>query len=90
MNFSEAFAAIERRQISLVPALNQWVATVDQTGDTLTTKKRKVKSIFAVANTPAEAVEALVAKLDAEAKQQTFGEDEFWPTAEPENLECPF
>jgi len=70
MSAADILREIEARQISLVPALGLWSASVDECGDTLLTKKRKIRSISATAPTPAEAVRALIEKIEAEAQER--------------------
>jgi hypothetical protein len=71
MTASEAFDAIAARKISLVFSFDAfWHASVDVKGETLTTKKRNVRSISVIALTPIGAVEALLGKLDAEPTDQ--------------------
>jgi hypothetical protein len=64
---SQAFAEVARRQIAIVPAYDGriWVASVDEKGYTLASKKRKVRMISATASSPIAAIAALIEKLNA-------------------------
>lgn len=71
MTAAEAFLEIETRGIGLFQTFDcLWHATVDLRGNTITTKKRNIKSVSVVALTSIGAVEALCRKLDAEHEQQ--------------------
>lgn len=77
MTAAEAFAEIEARKIHLVFTFDSmWVASVDVRGETLTTKKRNVRSVSVIALHPIGAVESLCAKLDREAEQQPLWREE--------------
>jgi hypothetical protein len=81
---------IERRKINLVHSFDAfWHASVDVNGQTLTTKKRAVRSISVIALTPIGAVEALVSKIDNEAQERAlFPPDN--PKITPEDWKAPF
>jgi hypothetical protein len=88
MTASQAFTEIAKRGIALVPAFDGqvWMASVDEKGDTVASKKRKVRSISATDSTPIGAVEALLATLNQQPQPQAF-EDEFWATEPIDNYE---
>jgi hypothetical protein len=74
---SEVLRQIAARQIALVPAFDGklWVASVDEFGSGVASKRRKVRTISATAATPVGAVKALVEKLDTMATpQELFSE----------------
>jgi hypothetical protein len=88
MTASQILAEVERRQIALVSAFGGvWMASVDECGDTITTKKRKIRSISATSSTPTGAVEALLAILNQQPQAQEF-EDEFWATEPVDEYEA--
>lgn len=72
----ECLREIANRKINLVSSLALWHASVDETGDTITTKRRKIRSISAIAPTPLDAVSELIRKLDSEAREQELFEME--------------
>lgn len=77
MTPAEAFMEIDARKIHLVYTFDSmWVASVDVKGQTLTTKKRNVRSVSVIALHPIGAVEALCRKLDAQAEQQELWREE--------------
>lgn len=67
MTASEAFLEIETRKINLVHSFDAfWHASVDVNGETLTTRKKTVRTISVIDLTSIGAVERLCAKLDNE------------------------
>jgi len=67
---AEAWREVAARQIAITPALGLWTASVDEFGDGVSTRKRKVRSISATAASPMAAVRDLIAKLDVEAQER--------------------
>jgi hypothetical protein len=72
MTMADAWREVVSRQISLVPAFDGkfWVASVDEKGKNVASKKRKVRMISATASSPIGAIEKLVEKLEMEAEPQ--------------------
>jgi hypothetical protein len=85
----EALFEIEARKINLVHSFDCfWHASVEVKGETVTTKKRAVRSISVIALTPLAAVEALCAKIDNEAVERVLFVDN--PNVTPAGWESPF
>lgn len=74
MTPADAFAEITRRQISIVPAFDGkvWMASVDEKGSNVATKRRKVRSVSATSSTPIGAFRELIAKLDGREEEPPF------------------
>lgn len=74
MSAAQLFAEIASRQISIVPSFDGkfWTASVDEKGNTFSTKKRKVRMISATSSTPAGAVKVLIRMLDAGEEGPTW------------------
>ena len=67
----EAFFEIEARKINLVHSFDAfWHASVDFKGETVSTKKRNIRSVSVIDLTPIGAVERLCDKLDNEAQPE--------------------
>jgi hypothetical protein len=78
MTAAEAWQEVVKRRIALTPIIDGrlWSASADLRGETLTTRKRVIRSISATSSAPIAAVESLCAKLDAEAQQRALFEEE--------------
>lgn len=74
MTAAECWREVATRKISLTPALGLWIAEVWINGGRDHNRKRPVRSVSAIALSPIGAVAALVAKLNAEARELTFEE----------------
>jgi hypothetical protein len=74
-----AWREVAERQITLVPALGIWQASVEVKG-TGHNKKRNLRAVHATGPTAMEAVRLLCATLDAEGQPQSLFEQG----------ECPF
>ena len=78
MTSEQAMREIEARKIHLTYTFDAfWHASIDVKGETVSTKKRNVRSISVIALTPINAVESLCRKIDDEemnAGQINWGE----------------
>lgn len=81
MTAGQILDEISKRGIALVPALDLWMASVDEKGTTISTKSRKIRSISATDSSPIGAVTALLAILDARPQEEE--EDLFWDEEPP-------
>jgi hypothetical protein len=74
---AEILRQIAARRIAVVPAFDGrlWMASVDEFGAGVASKRRKVRMISATAATPREAIERLVAKLDGEPQEREMFEE---------------
>jgi len=78
MTAAEAWQEVVKRRISLTPIIDGliWSASADVRGETLTTRKRTLRSVSATSSAPIAAIEKLVEKLDAEAQERALFEME--------------
>jgi|SRR5262245_11947171 len=78
LSIADAWRELTARSISIVPSFDGriWTASVDEKGNTISTKKRKVRMVSATASTPLGAISALVAKLEDRPRESPLGAGE--------------